>query len=266
MSAEYGHAMLKSRLERFPLADLMSVVGADGRLIANSRVWPGSALDLSDRDYFQHFKNSAEKRTYISLPLANRATGLPTVFFVKPIRDGGGALLGLVAVGVPIAHFRHIYETVGLLGDLAFLLARTDGTILVRYPDKVDRAGQKVPLASPWYDAVRKGGGQFRSLGKFIPQKGAAPDVRLVSARLVAGYPLATAVGMSENAALAAWRQRSLFIAVGTLLAMICSFILLSAIAQQVRLLKKSEASLAEQKDILAAKSYELAVAKAQTD
>src|SRR5204863_177504 len=88
---------------------------------------------------------------------------------------------------------------------------------------RVDR----FPSASPWYAAVHDGGGRFRSAGKFIP------DVRLVSVRLVSGYPLATSVGVTESSALATWRQRSAFIAVGTLLAMICSFFLLSAIANQ---------------------------------
>jgi diguanylate cyclase (GGDEF)-like protein len=178
---------------------------------------------------------------------------LPTVFFVKPIRDGSDGLLGLVVVGVPIARFRHIYETVGLLGDQGFMLSRLDGIILVRYPDADSRIGEKIPSFSPWYAAVAQGGGRFRSAGKFIP------DVRLVSVRLVSGYPLATSVGVTESSALATWRQRSAFIAVGTLLATICSFFLLSAIANQVRLLRASEVSLA-------AKSGELEVAKAQTD
>jgi diguanylate cyclase (GGDEF)-like protein len=253
MSAEYGHELLKSRLERFPLADVITLMGADGRLIATSRTWPSSRVDRSDRDYFQHFQSSSDKGTYISLPLTNRVTGLPTIFFVKPIRDASGALLGLVNVGVPIGRFRHIYESVGLLGDQGFMLSRLDGTILVRYPGAESHTGQKIPPGSPWYATVHDGGGRFRSAGKFIP------DVRLVSVRLVAGYPLATSVGVTESSALATWEQRGAFIAVGTLLAMICFFFLLSAVANQVRLLRASEVSLA-------AKSSELQVAKAQTD
>src|SRR5207248_3016314 len=119
-----------------------------------------------------------------------------------------------------------------------FMLSRLDGTILVRYPDAESHIGQKIPASSPWFAAVHDGGGRFRSAGKFIP------DVRLVSVRLVSGYPLATSVGVTESSALANWRQRSAFIAAGTLLATICSFFLLSAIANQVRLLKASEISL----------------------
>src|SRR5207253_10593567 len=136
-----------------------------------------SRMDLSDRDYFRYFNSNGDKGTYISPPLANRVTGLPTVFFVKPIRDDGGALLGLVAVGVPIGKFRHIYETVGLLGDQGFMLSRLDGTILVRYPDADSRIGERIPSFSPWYAAVAQGGGRFQSRGSFMP------DVRLVRVR-----------------------------------------------------------------------------------
>ena len=83
---------------------------------------------------------------------------------------------------------------------------------------------------------------------------------------MVPGYPLVVNVGISQNAALAVWRNTSTSIAIGTLLAMICSLFLLSAISNRVRLLKKSEISLAEQKEHLAAKSRELEIAKAQTE
>jgi diguanylate cyclase (GGDEF)-like protein len=253
MSIPYGHGLLKSKAERFPLADVITLVGADGRLIATSRAWPSSRMDLSDREYFQHFKGSGESSTYISLPLANQRTGLATVFFVKPVRDERGELLGLLALGVPIERLRHIYETVGKLGDEGFMLSRRDGTILVRYPDAESHMGQKIPETSPWYLAVRDGGGRFRSAGTFIP------DVRLVSVRPVTGYPLVTSVGVREASALAIWRQRSAFIAAGTLLAVICSLLFLAAIVNRVRLLRASQRSLA-------AKSSELERAKAQTD
>ena len=79
------------------MADVITIVDSNGRLVSTSRAWPASPIDLSDRDYFHHFKGIEDKRTYISFPLANRVTGLPTVFFLKPIRDGTNALLGLVS-------------------------------------------------------------------------------------------------------------------------------------------------------------------------
>ena len=253
MSTEYGYQLVKSRVERFPQAEIVSVVDSEGTLIASSRVWPVEQVNLADRDYFQHFKTHNEKRIYVSLPIKNRLTGTPTVFFSKPLRQENGDLIGLLIVGVPISKFRHVYETVGQLSGQGFMLSRTDGTILVRYPDLTKEMPGMVPPASPWFAAVEHGGGNFRS------QNGLTPDVRLVSVRPVPGYPLVVNVGVSEDEALTVWRQRSISMAIGTLLAIICSSFLLWALSNRIRLLKNSEASLA-------AKSRELEVAKSQTD
>jgi diguanylate cyclase (GGDEF)-like protein len=260
MATEYGHALLKNRLDRLPEADGVFVTDADGHSLSSSRAWPGPQLDLADRDYFKHFKHSQEKNVYVSFPAPNRVTGLPSVFFAKPIRGADGVFLGVVAIGTPIAQFRHIYATVDLLGDYGFMLSRADGTIVVRYPEERSLMGQKAPASSPWYALVAQGGGQFRSNGIFVS------GPRLVSVHPVPTYPLVVSVGIIENTALAVWRQRSAFIAIGTVLALICSFFLLWAVSNRVRLLKKSEMSLAEQKEILAAKSHELEEAKARTD
>ena len=253
MATEYGYLLLKSRADRFPQADLVSVVDSNGDLIASSRGWPLPALSLADRDYFQHFKNNTESHTYVSGPAKNRITGAPTVFFAKPLRADNKELLGLIVVGVSISKFWHVYETVGLLGEQGFILARTDGMVLVRYPEGLVHALAAIPPASPWYAAVENGGGNFRSPADLTA------DLRLVSIRPVPGYPLVVNVGVSEAVALSTWRQRSVSMAAGTLLAVICAFILLSAVANRVRLLRNSEASLA-------AKSRELEIAKAQTD
>jgi diguanylate cyclase (GGDEF)-like protein len=253
MATEYGYMLVKTRVERFPQAEIVSVADSEGMLIASSRAWPLEPVSLADRDYFLHFKNSTEKRTYISLPIKNRITGTPTVFFSRPLRREDGELLGLLIVGVPISKFRHVYETVSQLGEQGFMLSRTDGTILVRYPEVPNNPRQTVPLDSPWFAALERGGGNFRS------QNGITSDIRLISVRMVPGYPLVVNVGVSETDALAVWRKRSISIAIGTLFAIVCSSFLLWALANRIRLLRNSEVSLA-------IKSRELEAAKAQTD
>jgi diguanylate cyclase (GGDEF)-like protein len=253
MSQKFGHELLKSRLDQLGQADVVTVVDARGQLIATSRAWPASPFDLSDREHVRHFQTNGGKGTYIGLPVANKVTGTPTVFFVRPIRDANASLLGLIIVGIPIVKLQNIYETVGLLDDHGFMLARKTGEILVRYPNLEKFFGEAIPARSPWYDVVAKGGGQFRTQGQFVS------GPRLVSARLVPNYPLVVSVGFMESAALAAWRQRSIFIAAGTVLIVICAWLLLSAIAHRIR-------ELALQKDMLAIQSRELQTAKAQID
>src|SRR5262249_46193133 len=153
------------------------------------RLFPLQPLDFSNRDYVQQFRGSPQTNTYISVPVANRVSGTPTAFFSRPIRDAKGGLMGVIALGVPLAQLGHIYEAVGLLGDHGFMLARTDGTVLVRFPAEWT-PGDGIPTGSPWYSVVGEGGGSFRTEGVFVS------GPRLVSVRLVPDYPLVVSVGV----------------------------------------------------------------------
>ena len=44
MSSEYGHAILKSRADRFAQADVITALDSTGQLLATSRAWPAAAL------------------------------------------------------------------------------------------------------------------------------------------------------------------------------------------------------------------------------
>src|SRR5258708_2759314 len=49
--------VLQDRLARLSQADVITLIGADGRIVNNSRAFPSREIDLSDRDYFQHAKS-----------------------------------------------------------------------------------------------------------------------------------------------------------------------------------------------------------------
>ena len=144
-------------------------------------------------------------------------------------------------------------NSISSLRNKSFLFLRKDGTVLVRYPDPKDRAGEKMPPASPWYTLVARGGGNYRSPGYFDR------EARLVAVRPLQEYPLVVNVAFSEVAALTTWRNRATLIGLGTLLAVICSVLLLLALIRQLRRLMNSELSLAEN-------SRKLAEANAQLD
>jgi diguanylate cyclase (GGDEF)-like protein len=248
-----GHAILKRRLENHPRADVATIVGGDGRLLVSSRMWPVTNHDLSDRDYFNHFIARTDNSTFISVPVINRTTGKPMVFFARRLMGESNAFLGVLTVGIQIEAFKAIYEGIGLLGNQSFLFLRDDGVVLVRYPDDIGRAGEKMPVGSPWYSLVAEKGGHYRSPGFFDDQ------ARLVSVRLVPGYPLVVNVAVAESAALSVWRHRAGMIGAGTLLAVICAGVLLLAVTKQFNQLKLSRAKLAR-------RSYELKIAHNHLD
>jgi len=252
MRSEASWNYLVERMTRLPQADVVAVIDRYGRPANTARMWPAPDVDLSDRDYFRHHKNSASSDLYVSSLLVNRVSGERTVFMSKRIHGPGNEFLGVVLMGVRLNYFQHIYNSITSARNQTFLFLRNDGTVLVRHPDTQGTAGQKMPADSPWYSLIAQGGGHFRARGNF---DGVA---RLVAVRPVRGYPLVVNVAISEYDALATWRHRAMLIGTGTALAVLCSLLLLAALNAQYRRLLRSEESLAEREARLEEKTAEL--------
>ena len=232
---------LTDSLSHLSQAALIALIDKNGRVVMTTQKWPTPTIDLTNRDYFQHFKNNDDKGIYVGKPVADHTTGLETIFFGKRINDSNNAFLGMIIVGVRVTYFQRIYNSITSLPDQTFLLLRNDGTVILRYPDPKDRGGEIMPEGSPWYRLVLQGGGAYRSPGYF---DGTA---RLVAVRPLSDYPLVINVGVSETAALAGWRNHALTIGIGTLLVIICSVFLLKALTNHIKRLVSSEAALADE-------------------
>ena len=238
---ENTYHLLTDSLSRLSQAGFIGLIDKNGRLMVTTQKWPTPRIDVSDRDYFQHFKNNDDKGIYVSKPIADRTKGLQTIIFGKRINGANNAFLGVILIGVRVSYFHHIYNSLASLPDQTFLLLRADGTVILRYPDPKDRGGVKIPEGSPWYRLVSDGGGVYRSPGYFDG------EARLVAVRPLSNYPLVVDVGISESAALAAWRNHAITIGIGTLLVVICFIFLLRALTRHTNRLANSEAALAEE-------------------
>lgn len=241
--AAVGHFGMHRRLQdlqtRLTVATSIVLIGSDGRLANFSRQWPIPDLDLSDRDYFQHLRNANDGKAYISAPVANRTTGTMTIYVALRINDPNQKFRGVVAAALEVRSFEDLFGSISLSRDESFLLLRTDGTVLIRYPDPNRRSGEKMPADSEWYDVVFKGGGFYESPGYFDGRS------RLVSVRPLKAYPVVFNASIGEHAVLSIWRRQALSIGLGTLCALACSAMLLIAAARQFRKLRTSEASFA---------------------
>jgi diguanylate cyclase (GGDEF)-like protein len=232
------YQLLLAHLNRLSQADVIALIDNRG-LVANSTTqWPTTGTDVSDRDYFQHFKNGNDDGIYISTLLRNRISGVRTIFFGKRINGPNNEFMGLVLIGLRLAYFESIYKSITSLRDQSFVLLHSNGTVLVRYPDTVERNDQIMPKQSPWYRLVASGGGNYRSPGYFDG------DARYVSVRPLHDYPLVVDVAVKESAALANWYRRATLIGAGSLLALVCWTLLLRHSGKQFKRLFESEAKL----------------------
>jgi diguanylate cyclase (GGDEF)-like protein len=232
------YGLLLSHLNRLSQADVIALIDNTGRVANSTTQWPPTGTDVSDRDYFQHFSNESNDGIFISSLLRNRISGARTVFFSKRINGPDKEFLGVVLIGLRLSYFETIYKSISPLRDQSFGLFHSDGTVLVRYPDNIDRDDQRMPTGSPWYKLVASGGGNYRSPGYF------GGDARYVSVRPLHDYPLVVDVAVREAAALANWYRRATLIGVGSLLAMICWTLLLRLSGKQFQRLFESEAKL----------------------
>ena len=258
-SYEY-YELLKGSLHRLSQADTVAIIGRNGKTANSTSQWPPTGTDLTDRDYFIHLKNNVTDCVYISNLVRNRVTGTRTIFFARRINGPNDEFYGVALIGLQISYFESIYKTITSLRNQSFVLLHPDGTILVRYPDSVDRGNQKMPPGSPWHDLVADGGGNYRSPGYFDN------DARYVSVRPLKDYPLVVNVAVKETAALANWRNRATLIGLGTLLAVVCAAFLLRLLSRQFKRLFASEAALAERERSLADRTHDLETANFQID
>jgi diguanylate cyclase (GGDEF)-like protein len=235
------HQSLTDSLSQLSQAALIALIDKNGRVVITTQRWPTPSIDLTNRDYFQHFKNSDDKGIYVGNPVADHTSGLETIFFAKRINDSNNEFLGLIVVGVRVTYFQRIYNSITSLPDQSFLLLRNDGTVILRYPDPKDRGGEMMPEGSPWHLLVSQGGGAYRSPGYFDGR------ARLVAVRPLSDYPLVVDVSVSETAALAGWRNHALTIGIGALLMIICSVFLLRALTNHTKRLVGSEAAVADE-------------------
>jgi diguanylate cyclase (GGDEF)-like protein len=260
LRGEDTYQFLIERLSRLRQAEFIGLVNKNGRLVNTTQKRSSPEIDLSDRNFFQHFKSNNDKGIYIGNSEVDRIKGTQVVFFSKRINSADNTFLGAVTVGVRITYFQHIYSSIQSLRDQTFLFLHSDGTIIVRFPDSNDRVGEKMPAESPWYRLVSQGGGHYRSPGYL---DGIA---RFVAVRPLFEYPLVIDVGISENSALASWRNHTKYISFGAALILLCSAFLLKALSKQFHRLATSEATLVEKAHELESANAQLADAHAQTN
>lgn len=238
---DFHETMLAARA-RLPEVFNISIADSDGRLVVSTLGWPAPNLSAADRDYFQNAKGRDDGELSISIPTASRVNGKQIIVFARRLKDRTGNFAGIVFASVDTKYLEDIYSAVQSVHTMLFTLLSPDGIILFRHPGGHDSTGQPLSNRAAWFDALSHGGGDegFRILGA------ADGNLRFVSIRKVPEYPLFVDVSITESMSLQAWRQRAATIGTGSLVFLVLSLYLLTAMTRQLRLLSASEASLTQ--------------------
>jgi len=255
---------------RLDLAKLIESAGIDTRLVSSigvidergDRIFNSASsqgVNVADREPFLYHRDHDDKGLHIGAPMVGRVSGNWTIRVTRRIDKPGGGFGGIVGAAVDPKYFAGFYAkaNIGEVGTI--ILARQDGTGLVR------RSGQTYAFGENMRDSRLLEEVAKRPAGTFIGRGRVDGVRRLFAYRRLEDYPLVVAVGTSEAEALRAVeegrRTDTLMASLGSAFIVALGTWLLFALARQ----RRAAASLAAKDAQLRATVDQVAVGIART-
>jgi signal transduction histidine kinase len=133
-ASSWLHDHLLRIARELPEVESVFVVDPSGHIAASSRAYPMERYDVSMRDYFVVARNGSTS-VYVSAPFRGKLSGTVAFTVSKPLIRNG-KFDGVIAVTLFPGYFHDFYRLVLKHPDAAAAaLVRSDGHVLVRYPE-----------------------------------------------------------------------------------------------------------------------------------
>jgi diguanylate cyclase (GGDEF)-like protein len=235
-----------------PVVTGLAIVDAGGVIQNSSGMLDSVGQDLARQDFFVHFNTGDDHNSFVSVPKQADPSGNWMAFLSRRIDDIHGRFAGIVVAEISLASIEEFYSG-AMPARRSVSLARADGVVLVRFPNREDEIGKKIPDGTPWYAAVAQGGGAYHARDFFTQ----TPIVAFV--RPLKNLPLVVQASVTEAEVLADWPRQILWIVLGAVTAAIGVAFLLRYLAGQVDRLERA-------KVLLSSKNAELETTHSQLD
>jgi len=208
-------------------------------LRVDSRSLPPDRLNFADRDYFQAHKARNDLGNYIGRPDRTRVSGEWFIAISRRLSHSDGSFGGVVMASLRLSFFKELFKDVTLGPDGEVMLARTDGTLIMRWPYNEAYIGRDLSK-SPFFAHLA----ESRS-GIYEANSAADGIHRLVVYSQVGDLPLVVGIGQSTNHIYANWRRNSRSVVL--LVSILCVMTVLLAVylAREVTRRESAERDLA---------------------
>jgi diguanylate cyclase (GGDEF)-like protein len=208
----------------------VNVFDADGNHLASSSRWPVSPLNLSDRSYFQRFKNDPDSPSVQVELVQSRMSEGQTIVVARKIAGPDGRFLGMVTRGIAPENIENFLSPVVLASGTICLLHQ-DRTLFARVPHAEEALGQSY-TDFPLFVKSASNGGQA-SMAIVSPVDG---EERLASVQDLEHYPLSVLATLKTSAVLADWREQARLIGLGAASAVVVALLMLVFIVRHLKL------------------------------
>ena len=205
------HEFLDRLRRELPQVEAVFLVDPDGILAASSRAYPMPRYDVHAPEYFAATKAQNNDAITISAPFPDTLSGT-TGFMISRRRVLDGKFDGVVGVTVSQQYFDTFYRAILETASAAALI-RTDGAILVRFPDPPGHS-IVLPASSPLLVNARKG-------SEFAVYEGRSSldgSQRIAGFRWLRDLPLLVGYSINRSVFLTTWATHAAVIAVCAIL------------------------------------------------
>jgi PAS domain S-box-containing protein len=194
---------LRDALPRFPYIASLTVLNAQGRLLARAAQAPDFDGDMPERPYYAaHRDRAGDDAPFLSDPYRVLPGGQWRVVLSRRLADADGRFTGVAAAAIDLDAFDRLYRAIDL-GEGGFItLLSSKATLLTRVPDPGNARGRKFPgglIAGLGPDGRFEGWASSPLSGQHV----------LMATSAVRGFPLVVASGRDEQAVFAPWREEA---------------------------------------------------------
>ncbi len=190
---------IDSTTARSNLTLQMSITGPDGIIRLSSLGPVASIVDVSDREPFRVHVGTTKDELYISQPSLGHLSGKPTIQLTRRLSATDGSFAGIITASLGIVELERFYNSVDVGPRGIIALVGFDGIIRARSGrDIMPKAfvGQSVSGRTMFGMFRQNPAGSFWSSRNTVTFEGVK---RLISYRVVEGYPLLATVGLAED-------------------------------------------------------------------
>ncbi|MFJ4156143.1 diguanylate cyclase [Pseudomonas sp. NPDC089752] len=196
------HALLAQQKAIMPQLHGLFVYGPDGSwLVTDQAAIPANANN-GDRDYFVFHRTHADRAVRIGSVVRSRSTGDLIIPISRRLDNPDGSFAGVLLGTIKVDWFVRYYGDFKIDERGALVLAKRDGTILVRRPFVEQVIGRSLANSEIFRKHLPYAS---EGLAEAVAVVDGTP--RLYGYRALASYPLVVEAGLSRESIIAPWRH-----------------------------------------------------------
>ena len=234
MSGRDTYQHLKDQISGLPYVDALVLLDPEGKRINVSRAWPTPFFRLIDQDFLDAFKSDPHLTSFVGSPIHNPITETWVLNVARKFTGPNGEYLGFVLGVMTVQSFEQTFKAIAPTPNSSIALARRDGMLLARWPRQETAMGRTYAYREFFANTLSKSDqGTVRRKGVFDGED------RLVSAHVLAHYPIVVVASTPVASAIASWKNGVFYIAgTGVLLAFVVGGLVFLSARQVARRLR----------------------------